>query len=250
MLFTRATFLGISVTAGRRPFTYAALDAGLRLLALSEADFEAAAAFAGGQRAAFVAVNAPPRPNQGVMRSEEQRAALSPPPRPGRWENCRAAEYLLARRGIPVPPTPAEESACPRWKQMGMRLFRLLLNQGYAPYPTEGAERQVLETYPHAVYAALLGCTPFPKRTLEGRIQRQLALYARKVDVPDPMRIFEEITRHKLLHGILPLDNLHTPAELDALAAAYTASLAALHPETVSLLGDPAEGQIVLPAAP
>ncbi len=247
MLFTRTTFLGIDPTAGQRPFVYAALDDDLRLLALSEGDFEAAAAFAGGQRSAFVAVNGPRQPNRGLMRASEVRETLSPPPRPGRWENYRVAEYLLYQRGISIPPTPAEQSAAARWKQQAMKLFRTLEAQGYALYPAEEADRQILETYPHAVYTLLLGGKIFPKHTLEGRIQRQLALYERRVEVPDPMRVFEEITRHKLLRGILPLDDLHTPAELDALAAAYLAWLAAHHPAEVFLLGDPSEGQIALP---
>jgi hypothetical protein len=63
------------------------------------------------------------------------------------------------------------------------------------------------------------------------------------------MLLFEEITRHRLLKGILPLEPLYSAGELDALAAAYTAWLAALHPDQVTLLGDPQEGQVVLPGA-
>ncbi len=244
MLFTSATFLGIDPTAGKRPFVYAALDSDLRLLALSEGDFEAAASFAGGQRTAFVAINGPRQPNRGLMRSPQFRETLSPRPRPGRWENYRVAEYLLYQRGISIPSTPAEEAAAPRWKQSSMRFFHTLERQGYALYPAEGAGRQLLETYPHAIYTALLGRAPFPKHTLEGRIQRQLALYERRLEVPDPMRIFEEITRHKLLQGILPLEGLHTAAELDALAAAFLAWTAAHRPDEILLLGDPSEGQI------
>jgi hypothetical protein len=75
-----------------------------------------------------------------------------------------------------------------------------------------------------------------------------LILYDRKVKVPDPMRFFEEITRFRLLNGILPEEGLYSAEELDALVAAYTAWQAALNPEQVTLLGDPQEGQIVLPA--
>ena len=38
--------------------------------------------------------------------------------------------------------------------------------------------------------------------------------------------------------------------ELDALVSAYTAYLAARHPERITLVGDPAEGQIVVPVPP
>jgi hypothetical protein len=105
-----------------------------------------------------------------------------------------------------------------------------------------------MEVYPHASYSVLLGVLPLQKHTLEGRLQRQLALYEQGLQVPDPMRFFEEITRHRLLKGILPLEELYSPGELDALVAAYTAWKTAVHPEDVALLGDPEEGQIVLPA--
>jgi predicted RNase H-like nuclease len=103
--------------------------------------------------------------------------------------------------------------------------------------------------YPYAAYAALLEVLPFPKYALEGRLQRQLVLYEHKVRLPDPMLVFEEITRFRLLKGILSLDQLYHAGELDALAAAYTAWMAANHAEQVSLLGDAQEGQIVLPVA-
>jgi predicted RNase H-like nuclease len=61
------------------------------------------------------------------------------------------------------------------------------------------------------------------------------------------MRFFEEITRHRLLQGILPTQDLYTPGELDALVAAFTAWKAATYPDQVTLLGDPQEGQMVLP---
>ena len=41
--------------------------------------------------------------------------------------------------------------------------------------------------------------------------------------------------------------NLYLPAELDALASAFTAWLVSHHPERTLLLGDPREGQIALP---
>jgi predicted RNase H-like nuclease len=104
-----------------------------------------------------------------------------------------------------------------------------------------------MEVYPHACFAALLGRLPFPKHTLEGRLQRQLALFDCKIKVSDPMLVFEEITRHRLLQGILPLEELYGPEELDAMVAAYTAWIAGMQPDQVSRLGDPEEGYLVLP---
>lgn len=273
MFFTNTTFVGIDPTAGQRPFAYAALDHDLRLLALGQGSLDEVLAFAAGQRQAWVAVCAPRRPNQGVMRRDEVRQSLSPAPHPGRWLDFRLAEYLLRQHNISIPQTLAAEADCPTWMQMGFLLHRRLEALGYRPFTRpEGAQpdgggqgggqpeggqpegslqgtRLCLEVYPHACYTVLLNVAPFPKGSLEGRLQRQLALHEHKLRVPDPMNFFEEITRHRLLRGILPLEELYEPGELDALVAAYTAWHAACRPQEITLLGDPDEGQIALPVA-
>jgi hypothetical protein len=249
MLFANTTFIGIDPTAGQRPFSYAALDRDLSLLALGQGDIDEVLAFVAGQYAALVAVSAPRRPNQGVMERPAVRENLSPPPRPGRWTDFRLAEYQLWQHNLRIPRTPAEEKECPTWMQMGFALFRRLDSLKYRPYPQEDAGRQCLEVYPHACFAVLLERSPLAKNTLEGRLQRQLILFENKLDIPDPTRIFEEFTRYRLLQGILPLDDLYPAEELDALVAAYTAWVAATQPEQVTLLGDPEEGQIVLPVS-
>ena len=247
MLFTHTTFLGIDPTAGQRPFSYAALDNELNLLAMGHGNIDDVLAFAAGQGQALAALCAPRRPNQGVMANPEVRKNLSPAPNPGRFENFRMADYYLRRHNINIPQTPKHEEDCPNWMRVGFILFRRMGELGYQPFPVNEAERQCLEVYPHACFTVMLGVAPFPKYTLEGRLQRQLALFEQGVGVSDPMRFFEEITRFRLLRGILPLENLHTTDELDALVAAYTAWLAANHHERVTLLGDPEEGQVVLP---
>lgn len=249
MLFNRTTYLGIDPTAGAKPITYAALDADLRLLALGQGSLEDVSAFAGGQQRCFTAINAPRQPNCGIMAQEQMRRELNLKSGSARWRKFRLCEYQLYQQGISVFPTPPEESTAPNWMRTGFKLYRRLQQAGYQIYPHPEAVRQILETYPHAVFTALLGHLPFAKTTLEGRIQRQLVLYDCKVYLPDPMLIFEEITRYRLKQGILPLEKLHTPEELDALAAAYTAWCAENSPKTITLLGDPQEGQIVLPAA-
>jgi hypothetical protein len=250
MLFHRTSFIGIDPTAGTRPFVYAALDHELKLLALSEGDMEEVMAFVAGQQEAFVAVNAPRQPNQGLMADPQLRRSLSPPPHAGRWTDSRVVEYQLWQHNIKVMPTPSKEEACPGWMQMGFQVYARLTRLGYSLYPMGEQQLQMMEVYPHASYCAWLDRVPLKKATLEGRLQRQLVLYELDLDVPDPIRFFfEEITRHRLLRGVLPLDRLYTPAELDALAGAYTAWMAANQNEEITLFGDPAEGQIVLPIA-
>lgn len=247
MLFTRNTFIGIDPTAGDKPFAYAALDHDLRLLALGHGSLEDVLAFAAGQRQAYVAVCAPRRPNQGCMVQPAVREHLNPPPRPGRWENYRLADYLLHLHQFTAPRTPGEGADAPNWMRSGFELFRRLEANGYVAYPEAEAELQSLEVYPYAAYAVLIGARPFFKHSLEGRLQRQLVLHEQQVDVPDPMSIFEEITRFRLLRGMLPLDDLFSAGELDALIGAYTAWMAAMHPDQITLLGDPDEGQVALP---
>ena len=249
MFYDHPTFIGVDPTAGEKPVVYGAVDHELRLLALDRGNPDDILAFAAGQRQAIIAVCAPQRPNIGIMAKPEVRESLHPVPNPGRWENFRMADYMLRQHNISIPQTPSDETNCPKWMKKGFLLFRRLEELGYQCYPEKGAERQFLEVYPHAVYTVLLGVLPLPKHSLEGRLQRQLALFQADLEIPDPMRFFEEITRHRLLKGVLPFENLYTTAELDALAAAYIAWLAANHPEQITLLGDPGEGQIVLPGA-
>jgi hypothetical protein len=249
MFYSNTTYIGIDPTAGDRPLTYVALDQDLGLLAIGQGDMEEVLAFVAGQRSAIVAVCAPSSPNQGLMDRAEVRDRLSPPPRPGRWRNFRVVEYQLRQHNIYMPQTSAKAEDCPRWMQQGFILYRRLEHLNYRGFPQKEAAHQCLEVYPHACYAVLLEQLPLPKRSLEGRIQRQLILYKNDLNIPDPMHIFQEITRHRLLQGILPIENLYQVEELDALVAAYTAWMAGTQPDQVSIMGDSMEGQIVLPVA-
>ncbi len=252
MLFTHTTFIGIDLSAGKRPLTFAVLDQQGDQLALGQGSPEEVLAYAAGQENAVVAVNGPRRPNQGWMANEEFRQGLNPVPKPGRWDRWRVVEYELRMRGLKARRTPADPANAPGWIQRGYNLFRQLEKQGFTPFDPQ-QEMEVppshlsIEVYPHAVYSALLGRRPFLKKTLEGRIQRQLVLYIQDVDVPNPMRIFEEFTRHRMLQGILPDEGLYSAQELDALAGAFTAWTVSKSPEHVTMLGHPQEGQIAIP---
>ncbi len=216
-------FIGIDLSPARPPFTFAALDSDRKLAALSQGPLAAVLAYTAGQREAVVAISAP-TPTAGA----------------------RQAEAQLRQMGVFLPrlaPVPAD---CPAWVQRGFALYAGLAANDYAPYPAS-APRLWLETHAEACYQSLLGLPPFPAGTLEGRLQRQLVLRSQDLPVRDAMDFFEEVTRHKLLKGILPTQDLHTQPELNALMAARVAVLAVLHPERLAALGDPAEGQIYLP---
>lgn len=254
MLFTDTTFIGIDIPGVRRQLVYAALDNNLDLIALSRGTADDVLAFVKGQDKVFVAVNSPRRTNSGFMAEEDFRAGLQPQPRPGRWDRWRVAEYELRLHRIKVRRTPADPGNAPGWMHIGFDIFQSLEASGFRPYdsaytpPAVGSEAQPrysIESYPHASFTALLECLPFPKTTLEGRIQRQLVLLRQDVEVPDPMQIFEEITRFRLLNGELNLDRLLDSPQLDALVAAYTAWSASTG--DVTLLGHEQEGQIAIP---
>jgi hypothetical protein len=102
---------------------------------------------------------------------------------------------------------------------------------------------QVMVTDAQRCFLAFCGNELFSRRTLEGRIQRALILYDEGLQIPDPMDFFEEITRHKLLRGVLPLENIHTSRELDALAAAYLAWMTVHRPNQVT-----SSSNFILPA--
>jgi hypothetical protein len=245
MLFDTHTFIGVDPSGGRKPFTYAAFDAQGHLLTLADGEMEDVLAYLGGQQAALVAVNAPQRPNSGLVR--ETRQSLPLLHQSGRAQDMRLAEHNLRERGVNVSATPARREYCSAWVQSGFDFYRRLATLDYQPHSHEKNNRAFVETHPQACFAVLLGQLPLSRASLEGRLQRQLILSEQGLRIRDPMDFFEELTRHKILKGNLPLELLYTPEQLDALAAAHTAWLVATKPDETTLLGDSAEGQITLP---
>ncbi|HEY5156630.1 MAG TPA: DUF429 domain-containing protein, partial [Anaerolineales bacterium] len=144
---------------------------------------------------------------------------------------------------------PCRPETCSGWMQSGFDLYSMLIEAGFEPFPTDKANHQWLETHPHAAFSALLGQLPLPKPTLEGRLQRQLVLHANDLGIKDPMGFFEEVTRHWLLKGVLPMGHIYNPEELDALVAALTAYQVVRNPKEVVGVGDKEEGQIILPVS-
>ena len=248
MIFKDAVYIGIDPPSGLTAIPYAALDNELNVIAVNKGELSEVAAFVGGQKSAFVGINAPRRPNKGLMKKDKVRDALNPRPRPGRWVSFRVAEYQLFQLNIRTPKTPSKVRDCPGWMRNGFTLYKRLAEFGFQDYPADDNKCQTLEVYPHAVCTVLLKKIPFLKKTLEGRLQRQLLLHSLSVDVPDPMRIFEEVTRYKIMQGTLPLDDLYSVEELEALIAAYTAWKAATAPDEITRLGDPKEGEVVIPS--
>ncbi len=246
---TPAIFLGIDPSGARQPFLYAALDERLSILTLAEGAVEEVLNVVAGAPNLIVAVNAPSRPNMGLVRqSLSARGATASTPR---HLDLRLAEADLRARGISVAATPSRAETCPAWMQIGFDLYRRLEATGVHPYhpglTSPLPPRLWIETHPHACYCALIGQLPLPRSTLEGRLQRQAILYDLGISLPDPMDFFEEITRHRLRLAHLPLNRLLPAEHLDVLVAAYTAWLVSHHPDQITCLGADPEGWIILP---
>jgi predicted nuclease with RNAse H fold len=170
------------------------------------------------------------------------RAALGLPD--GRYETMRVCDAALFRRGLPLYPVPSQgqpHAAWQAWIGVGFELFAALGHLArYVPADPEGRYSgpvgshplhagRLFETYPDAIFCALLGHRPSPKRTPWGLQQRIAALK---------------------LKGIVDADGglwHRTLDELDACAAAYAAY--ALAAGLGTWVGDPVEGVIVLPTS-
>jgi hypothetical protein len=110
---------------------------------------------------------------------------------------------------------------------------RQLIETGFHPYSTKEGMRLWIESMADRCYRVFQPSL-FPRQSLEGRLQRALILYDEGMQIPDPMDFFEEITRHKLLQGVLPAENIYSSRQLDALAMAYVAWMARRPAETMT----------------
>ncbi len=240
-------FIGIVPTARSTATPLAALDSDLNLIKLESRARDEVVAELAQKPSAVVAICGPQGLNLGLMRDPQFRGSLNPSPRLGAWSNVRVVEYLLYSHGIRLPLTRDRGDDCPTWMRTSFDFFAQLKEFGYKTSPQSDEPRQTLEVNANACFAVLLDRLPFTKSSLEGRLQRQLMLYDRGLNIPDPMRVFEEITRYRLIQGILDLEGLYSPQELDALVAAFTAWQAINRPQNTTRIGNFKEGQILLP---
>lgn len=246
MVSNDTLYIGIDPTAGEKEFGYVALDGNLNLIKFGDADLDELIAFLEEPKSVYVAINAPARVNQGLVKKQLEEDE-SKPRASFRGVDIRLAEFELRKRGIAVAGTPSHEEYCPAWMQVGFSLHQRLSGLGFKPYSDDAARRRMMETHPFACFCVLAESVPFPKPTLEGRLQRQSILFDKGLRINNPMSFFEEITRFKLIKGILPMEVLHTPEQLDMLVAAYTAWLGAKQLENIIQIGDIVEGQLTLP---
>ncbi|HJS19719.1 MAG TPA: hypothetical protein VJ785_13310 [Anaerolineales bacterium] len=121
-------------------------------------------------------------------------------------------------------------------------LRKKIVHAGFKPFSKRESTRQWIESDADECYRVFQSGL-LPRRSLEGRLQRALILYDQELKIGDPMDYFEEITRYKLIQGLLPTENIFSTKQVDALMMAYVAWLAVHHAEKVLLRGD-----LILPA--
>lgn len=126
-------------------------------------------------------------------------------------------------------------------------ITKKIIQAGFRPYLTNGALKQWVETNPFECFRSLSGQAPQSRRTLGGLLQRALILYGEGLQIDDPMEFFEEITRHHLLAGVMPMELLHSASELEALAAAYVTWMLINKPVQVDLTKSVGEEMILIP---
>jgi hypothetical protein len=145
-------------------------------------------------------------------------------------------EYKNISLGINKPSSKIAQRAYQEFKNQ-------IAQADFQPFSAQDHPKQWFETSTQACYREWLGQNPLPRRTFEGRLQRALVLYEQALRIEDPMEIFEEITRYKLIKGVFRLENVYSSKELDALVAAYLAWMSINRPERIV-----AKGEFVLPA--
>jgi len=242
--------VGIELSGQRGGFTCAILDSSLRILymgAMTPLDWQSTISAANKVTAA---INSPLTLNHGYMADADYRQQLASVPPRNRYTDLRVCEYELIARGLTPSRTPHSVAKFSTSLQKALKFSSEMGVNGFQYWPFPNASRQMLETNPDACYWSMLGIKPFTATSLEGRIQRQLALQVRRVPVKDTMIFFEEVTRHRLLTGKLPDEMILSTPILNALAAAYTAWVVVNRPGEFAQLGEEDEGFIYLPCKP
>lgn len=110
-------------------------------------------------------------------------------------------------------------------RELLQNFLERIVEAGFKHYSTKEGQHIWIESNADECYRVFQQ-NLFPRQSLEGRLQRGLILYDEGLQIPDPMDIFEEITRHKLLQGVLPTENIYSSRQLDALIMAYVSWMA------------------------
>lgn len=245
MDFDNAVSIGIDPSASKKKITYAAIDNARNLIALGKASFEELFPHLQKKRDAVFVIGGPPRPNAGLMSNQDIRNAQIPIPKEGMWDDLRLVEYQLLKKGYPIYKTSRTEERIKGWMENSFRLFKGLEADGISTFD-EGrdAKGTFVEASPEACYLQWASHKLLPKRSLIGRMQRQLIIYELRIRISDPMIALEEITRNKIRQGKIPEGILYDHSELQAIALATLGWNLTFYPKRINLVGTDLEGKI------
>lgn len=241
------TYLGINIKSRSPQFYFAALDHNAQIIALSNGNMNDALAYISGLKNAVIGINAPYNVNQGLAKENRLFRELKQENHIVNDGSLRLCELELQSKGYSPFLTPSTIKKCPSWVKAGFRLYRKCEFLGCTLLNGENPGKSFVEINTEVSFSSFTNASLLDRNTLEGRLQRQLILYEMGLEIPDPMNFYEELTRHRLLNGILPLDDIFDSGELDAIAAAFSAYLIFKNPDQAIWLGDPEEGQVVIP---
>jgi len=247
MTINQARFMGIDPSTQRGAITYVSIDNHLHPVKMGTGDLEKVLQTIAEQQPRIVGISAPPKLNQGIVADPDRRTDWGIPAKRGRPMDCRVAEYEILQKGVEIYRTPSREAKAKGWMRTGFEIYDGLKGMGFGPYKEGSEGQQWIEAPPETCFWLWLEGNVMAADSLEGRIQRQLSLYALGMDIPDPMNFFEEITRYRLLKGILVEKGLYSSTELNAIASAYMAWAVVQRPREVTFVGDEGEGQILVP---
>ncbi|HWQ46315.1 MAG TPA: hypothetical protein VN376_05575, partial [Longilinea sp.] len=199
----RTLYIGIDLASDHRRFHFSAVEDDLSLNAISSGHSEDVLAFLAGQSSAVVVFNAPTPPCPDTIQL-----------------NLIEIDEAASRSGSTA------------WMQQGYSFYKHMDELGFH---NDESSRRYRSVDGETAWKDLCLGNLFPAQTLESRLQRQLILVDLGLPLTDPMQFFEEITRHKLLHGNLPVDTIHSAAELSALLCAYLAWASDHRPDGIEI---------------
>ncbi len=164
-------FVGVRISSGRKPATFAALNDRLEVAMLAQ------------------------------------------------WEFSEVINCLLSYEHVQLAIHTSNTLA---GRELFQNFLERIVEAGFKHYSTKEGQHIWIESNADECYRVFQP-NLFSRQSLEGRLQRGLILYDEGLQIPDPMEFFEEITRHKLLQGVLPGEYIYAPRQLDALMMAYVA---------------------------
>jgi hypothetical protein len=245
--FDNAVSIGLDPSASKKYISYAAIDNGRNLIAIGKSPLEELSVALRGKLSTVVVVGGPRRPNAGLMTNEEIRAAQNPIPKPGKWEALRLVEYQMLQMGYPIYKTASVDGKIKGWMENSFELYKALDFGGFIPFVEgKGANGCFVEASPEACYFQWASNKLLPKRTLIGRMQRQLIIYDLRMRISDPLDALEEFTRSKIRQGKIPNGILFNGPELQALALATMGWNLSFYPKRIQFTGTDLEGKVAL----